>query len=87
MLKSLRHYPPNFGLKLLRLFPEFLSDRHHPAKLAAESRHACPLEIFRDTAWGDVWNDARMPEVIAYLLGNKYLELPSAWRELFRDFV
>ena len=86
MSKHLRHYPPSFGVKLLQMFPDFINERHHPARLPPDRRHSCARAAFRDTAWGDMWDDACMKDVVTYLLGNKHLALPADWRELFQDF-
>ena len=79
----IRYYPPKFGVKLLQLFPDFLEQRHHPAKLGGERKRMNAMEVFKSTEWLDLWEDAQMVEVLQYLMGNKHLSWPPGWRELF----
>ena len=81
-----RNYPPKFGLKLLRMFPELLTDRHHPAKLSPQTRQQDALQMFRELDLGDMWQDAAMGEVLVYLRGNKHLLMPAAWKEVLDVF-
>ena len=39
-------------------------------------------ELYRQTEWGDLWDDAFMRSVILYLRGSKKLRIPEGWREL-----
>ena len=36
-----------------------------------------------ESLFQDLWQDARMPEVIEYLRGAKSLELPPEWKDVF----
>ncbi|OLQ08476.1 40S ribosomal protein S3-3 [Symbiodinium microadriaticum] len=41
-------------------------------EVALEATHTSACQgLFQGAAWGDLWHDAAMPEVIAYLLGNR----------------
>ena len=54
-------------------------------ELPPELQHTSAVEAFEQAAWGDLWRDADMPRVVAYLLGNRGLSLPRQWRMLFPD--
>ena len=72
-----------FGMKLLELYPDFCSFKHHPAKLSAYERQAAATGVFARHEWADLWNDAQMVDVVQYLIGNKHCHLPGHWREQF----
>ena len=87
-MATLRHYPPKFGFKVLKINMEFGKTSHDPSA-GFESKGAQPdlQTLFQTEEWADVWEDAGMPEVIQYLMGNKYLQLPSSWRMLFPEEI
>jgi hypothetical protein len=39
------------------------------------------LSLFRDASFSDLWEDARMVEVVQYLRANRRLRLPPAWKD------
>ena len=69
----------NFALRMVRL-----RQRLHLAKpgRAAPPANLDAKELFASDSFADIWEDARMPEVLAYLKGNKSLEIPPEWRGL-----
>ena len=36
-------------------------------------------ELFKQLPLGDIWQDARLPEVFLYLLDHRSLTIPSSW--------
>ena len=79
----LRTYPPRFGRKLVRLHPKFCRERvvdwsGIPDGVEQQSLQA----FFRSLEWGDLWEDARMVSVLAYIRGSKSLQLGD-WRPFF----
>ena len=62
-----------------------LASRHHPAKLSSELRHSSAQGLFAEQAWSDLWIDAKMPDVVRYLKGNKHLKLPGIWEQLLQE--
>ena len=40
------------------------------------------LELFNSQDFDDIWHDARAPEVVRYLKGNRQLAIPDEWRPL-----
>ena len=43
-------------------------------------------DIFLTLPMGDVWVDAKMPEVWSYLYGSKYVEIPDSWQFAMKQF-
>ena len=43
-------------------------------------------ELFAQTELGDVWWDASLPWVWAYLYHNKKLRVPPSWQNVIEDF-
>ena len=82
---GLRHYPPRFGLRLLKLFKQFRKDRNPLPDLMEEQMNSTAEQVFQNSEWGDLWRDAHMPEVVQYLLGNTNMDLPRNWRILFPE--
>ena len=78
---SPRNYPPRFGQKLLRLHGEFCSTRVF--REVDPKVSPVPLkDFFMSLEWGDLWEDGNMVSVLAWLRGNKHLQL-GVWRECF----
>ena len=57
--------------------------RHDVAPLSQQLREIPAIQVFEAAPWSDVWDDARMVDVVQYLLGNNSLQLPAEWRRLF----
>lgn len=36
--------------------------------------------LFKNMPLGDLWHDAQMQDLLAYLKGNKHLSIPAEWR-------
>lgn len=76
-----RVYPPQFGLRLVRLFPDLCASREiwdadqGSMSMSTES-------LFSTMEWGDLWEEAKAVDVLIYLRGNLHLDL-GPWRELF----
>lgn len=43
-------------------------------------------EVFQSMPLGDVWEDAKLPEVYRYLRKNKKHVIPKSWESVFDDF-
>ena len=68
-----------FGLRMVRLRQRLKKER---ASRAIPPADLDPKQIFASGTFSDIWEDAQMPEVLAYLRGNKSLQIPADWREL-----
>lgn len=79
-------YPPAFGLRLLQLFDKIVSSRSNPPEIPDALRPQATQVLFADLPWSagedDLWEDACLVEALAYIRGNKSLDLGS-WRPLF----
>ena len=77
LLKHLRTYTMRFAWQLVRIMPRLQED-------ARRQPDECPSDLdVRDIFWSlddDVWSDADMPSVVAYLKGNKHVQIPASWR-------
>ena len=40
-----------------------------------------PLRMYKKLKFDDLWEDARIPEVLEYISGNKSLEIPQEWQK------
>ena len=76
-----REYPAKFALKLVSLFNELVDDKKGVPSLPE------PLpsvrEMCESTTFADMWEEADMGEVVAYLRGGKGLQLSAEYRSLF----
>lgn len=75
----LRNYPPRFGKRLARLHPKFCASR----ELWEPHQNVEGLTgqtLFDLLEWGDLWEDGDMVTTLAWLRGNKHLEL-GPWRD------
>lgn len=43
------------------------------------------LNVFESVSFADVWEDARMIDVVQYLKGNRGLKLPAEWQSVIPD--
>lgn len=77
-----RTYPRLFGLRLVRLHPAFLTRRVGPPEVSLEMAGQSLQSLFEGMDWGDLWDDADMRSVLAYVRGGHSLEL-GEWRWLF----
>lgn len=69
-----------FGLKILKIIPALHASKNGKPALVGEPPD--PIQLFQHMQYNDVWNDAAMPEVVAYLRGNRHLNVPPQWRHL-----
>ncbi|CAJ1435264.1 unnamed protein product [Effrenium voratum] len=81
-LKQTQTYPRLFGLRLVRLHPAFLTRRVGPPEVSLEMAGQSLQSLFEGMDWGDLWDDADMRSVLAYVRGGHSLEL-GEWRWLF----
>ena len=81
-----RAYPPRFGLRVVRLYQRFLASCTPCHPIPAELFHKPLQQLFAEIPWNaaadELWDDAYMYSVLAYLRGCFQLELGS-WRPLF----
>ena len=76
----LRTYPPAFGRKLARLHRLFCKRK---SMISASITTEVPIESwFESLAWDDMWDDANMYAVLAWLRGQMSLDL-GKWRAAF----
>ena len=45
------------------------------------------LALFKSLPLGDPWEDAHLPQVYDYLIRNKRLVVPTAWRDEIKNFT
>ena len=79
-----------FGQHTLKMLPKLLTAGRGAPELPMEEVDG--PSIFAAMVWagpeaaersGPDWDDAKLPSVVAYLRGNKYLELPPEWKAVF----
>ena len=76
-----RTYPPLFGRKLTRLHRLFCKRKGN--QFPESNRNGCHLiSWFSPLDWGDLWDDAKMYDVMSWLRGSRSLDLQD-WREAF----
>ncbi|OLQ12234.1 Clavaminate synthase-like protein [Symbiodinium microadriaticum] len=76
-----RQYPFPYGLRFVRAFPRLVAERAPHSQAQQVDQTFDPKVAFTDQRlYADLWADARMTEVIAYLRGAKNLALPEAAR-------
>ena len=80
-----REYPPKFALKLVSLFNELVDEKAGVPSLPD------PLpsisEMCDSATFADMWEEADMGEVVAYLRGGKGLRLSAEYRSLFPEVL
>ena len=81
---SLRTYPPRFGKHVRRLYPRFIKEREVQWDLSEQVLNQDIESFFGSLEWGDLWHDAEMTNVLAYLRGSRHLHL-GHWRPYFPD--
>ena len=81
----LRHYPRRFGLQITRMYYS-LCKRPFGKPASQKIRHWEDVaELFQEKRWADLWDDADMVSVLAYLRGNSSLRLPERWKTRFPE--
>ena len=75
-----RHYPPEFGKKLVSMFDDLLRNKSGMPHLP----DPCPSAeaTFASMAYDDKWHDASMVELCHWLRGGKDLRVPPSFRPL-----
>ena len=75
---SLRCYPPRFGLQLVQMFHDLISEKAGMPKLPEVVPSAA--ETFGSMSFDDdVWTEADMVSVCHYLRAGKHLRIPPAF--------
>ena len=74
---KLRTYTMRFAWRLVRILPRLQHDACcEPAKLPSD----LDVRALFDSLDADVWTDANMASVLAYLKGNRHVQIPDTWR-------
>lgn len=80
----LREYPVRFGMKLVELFPDLVSDKRGLPMLPVPVPSA--TEVFGGMDFGldaeALWAEGSLVEVCRYLRGGKSLDIPEEFRPL-----
>ena len=80
---QLRNYPIKFGVRLQCLLPGFLAAKRSTPLYTDDVRASyCAKALFQNMTMDDVWPESGIVELIVYLKGNRFLRIPSEWREL-----
>ncbi len=80
--RSLRTYPPRFGMRLLKLHGRFCRERVADWSMISDDTFHMDLgEYFQSLPWGDLWEDANCVSILAYIRASKALHL-GKWRNL-----
>lgn len=83
----LRMYPPHFGLRLVKLFPQLIASRSDPPEIPAKLANMDTQSFFDSLSWNsDCWEDGNLVSALAYLRGNKSLNL-KGWRSSFPEYL
>ena len=77
-----RHYPPQFGLRLVRIHGALVRGAHGKPSIPPEFRQQSAEALFDQYEWNSLWHEACMHEVIVYLKGSQALELPQGWADV-----
>lgn len=78
-----REYPPHFGLRLVKLLPHLIKSRSMPPAVPPSLAEMDTQAFFDGLSWeSDLWEDAKLVEVLQYLRGNKSLII-GQWRPSF----
>lgn len=75
-----RHYPPQFGLRLVELHDQVLASQKGTPQLPEEVSSA--MDTFCSMAYDDMWEDACMSDCIRYIRGGTSLRIPEVFRPL-----
>lgn len=79
---NVRIYPPGFGRVLQKLHGRFIKRRVVKWDLPADMLEQSLEEFFGALPWADLWPDANMTSVLAYLRGSYHLSIGN-WRQFF----
>lgn len=74
----LRHYSVGFGDKIADLLNDLKPKCHY----VTDSASVDALQLFENWSWGDLWDDAGMRSLAAYLYGARTLRVPPQWKRL-----
>ena len=84
-----RVYTRDFGKRILELWREEM-DASKPRLCMRQKIHVSGGEtdqdLFRKLPLADVWPDAELVQVWAYLYANKKLRIPSSWESTMATF-
>ena len=80
-----RTYPPHFVLRLVKLFPFLVENKSPAPEIPASFAEMETKDFFDGLPWGDdVWEDADMVSCLAYVRGNRDLNI-GEWRDSFPE--
>ncbi|CAL1144388.1 unnamed protein product [Cladocopium goreaui] len=84
-LRATGTYPPHFGLRLVKLFPFLVENKSPAPEIPASFAEMETKDFFDGLPWGDdVWEDADMVSCLAYVRGNRDLNI-GEWRDSFPE--
>jgi hypothetical protein len=75
-------------MKIVRLLPELRRNPEGQPVIGKESVSAMLATLpqkWGDLPFDDLWDDADMVSVVAYLRGAKDLQIPEEWRPFLSD--
>lgn len=76
--KQLRIYPQGFADQVRSLFPALIGGEGMP-----DVDHTVSAQsLFHSLAW-DTWKEAELMPCIKYVRGNKHLNAPQEWKDVF----
>lgn len=82
-----RAYPEGLGIHLLRAWNDFkdLPRECMRQKVTLDTK-ATDRELFTALEMGDIWAEAEVAQVWAYLYRNSYLSVPDSWQTTLAEF-
>ena len=78
--RKLRQYPRRFGVKMVSILHDLLEDKYGAPSLPQDRPDLA--SIVTSMEYADLWEDAKMVEVIQYVRGGTGLCIPSGLRGL-----
>ncbi|CAK9051288.1 unnamed protein product [Durusdinium trenchii] len=77
-LRDTGTYTYQFGLKIASLIRDLLPSQDP----APHDETVDPIAVWESWSWGDMWDDASMRDLVAYLYGSASLSIPPEWRRV-----
>ena len=74
-----RVYPQGFADEIRRLYPGLVTGGEGAPAVSADSN---PQETFEVLKW-ETWQEAKLIQCCRYLRGNKHLQVPQEWLNVF----
>ena len=79
-LVYLRSFPLLFGMHWQYWHPQMVGTNRGTPQWDGDGQPDA-LSVFLEATFSDMWDDARMVEVVQYLKGNTHLRLPKVWQD------